>query len=155
MVTFRLPPTSAPAVPGAARSAGADTASHALPLHERVAAAVRRAIASGEVGPGDALPTARELADVFAVHPNTVLRAYRSLRDEGTIELRAGRGAHVSRAVTGRTGSAVVGQLALRSELDALVLAAARQGVGQQELVSLVRSRHAALASRDDLEERR
>jgi GntR family transcriptional regulator len=120
----------------------------ALPLHERVGAAVRRAIADGEVGPGDALPTARELADAFGVHANTVLRAYRALRDEGTIELRAGRGAHVSRAVAGRVTGAVTGRVALRESLDALVDTAARHGVQLDELLSLVGERHAALVGR-------
>lgn len=117
-----------------------------LPLHERVGAAVRRAIATGEVGPGDALPTARELADAFAVHPNTVLRAYRALRDEGTIELRAGRGAHVSRSVAGRAAGAVAGRVALREQLDTLLHEAARHGVGLRELLALVRERHGAAA---------
>jgi GntR family transcriptional regulator len=127
------------------------TAGGALPLHERVGAAVRRAIATGEIGPGDALPTARELADAFGVHANTVLRAYRALRDEGTIELRAGRGAHVSRAVAGHSAGAVAGRVALREPLDGLVDAAARHGVSLDELLALVGERHAALqGTRDD-----
>jgi len=37
-----------------------------LPLHEQVAAEIRRAIAEGEAGPGDRLPLARDLAAVLA-----------------------------------------------------------------------------------------
>jgi GntR family transcriptional regulator len=57
-----------------------DTGS-SMPLHEQVEAAVRRAIADGEAGPGDGLPPARDLAKVLGVNPNTVLRALRALRD--------------------------------------------------------------------------
>jgi GntR family transcriptional regulator len=70
--------------------------SSSVDLHEQVAAAIRRAIADGEAGPGDRLPPARDLAAVLEVNPNTVLRSLRSLRDEGLLEFRRGRGVTVS-----------------------------------------------------------
>src|SRR5438874_7868575 len=62
-----------------------------LDLHEQVAAEIRRAIADGEAKPGERLPPARDLAAVLGVNPNTVLRALRSLREEGLLEFRRGR----------------------------------------------------------------
>jgi len=68
----------------------------ALPLHEQIAACVRRAIADQSLTRGERLPSAAELAAVLAVNPNTVLRAYRRLRDEEVLEFRRGRGVKVS-----------------------------------------------------------
>lgn len=66
------------------------------PLHDQVAAQIRRAIADGEAKPGERLPPARHLAAVMHVNTNTVLRALRILRDEGLLELRQGHGIRVT-----------------------------------------------------------
>ena len=67
-----------------------------IALHEQVASAIRRAIAEGEIGAGERMPPARDLAAVLGVNANTVLRALRALRDEGLLEFRRGRGVTVA-----------------------------------------------------------
>ena len=57
-----------------------------------VAGEIRRAIAEGEVGPGDRLPPTVDLAAVLEVDTITVLRALGLLRNEGLLELGRGRG---------------------------------------------------------------
>ena len=59
-------------------------------LHDQVAAQIRRAIADGEVGPGERLPLTKDLAAVLGVNKNTVLRALHILREEGLLEFRRG-----------------------------------------------------------------
>jgi len=66
------------------------------PLHEQVAAQIRRAIAEGEAGPGERLPLAKDIAAVLGVNKNTVLRAMHILREEGLLEFRRGRGITVA-----------------------------------------------------------
>jgi GntR family transcriptional regulator len=135
MVTLRLPSAT-----------GRDRGLGGLPLHERVAVSVRRAVAAGELAPGEALPTARDLADAFGVHPNTVLRAYRALRDEGVIELRAGRGAHVRRDLVDPLAVGGAARRVLGDQVDALLVEASRYGVGPQELSTLIEERDRVLA---------
>ena len=45
------------------------------PLYAQIAARVRVAIASGELSPGDALPSTRQLAHTLRVNPATVVQA--------------------------------------------------------------------------------
>lgn len=63
-----------------------------IPLHDQVAADIRRAVAEGEAGPGERLPLVKDIAAVLGVNKNTVLRAMHILRDEGLLEFRRGRG---------------------------------------------------------------
>jgi GntR family transcriptional regulator len=66
------------------------------PLHDQVAAEIRRAIAEGEAGPGERLPLAKDMAAVLGVNKNTVLRALHILRDEGLLDFQRGRGITVA-----------------------------------------------------------
>jgi GntR family transcriptional regulator len=102
-----------------------------LPLFEQVAAEIRRAIAEGEIGPGERLPTARALAAVLGVNANTVFRALRLLRDEGLLEVRRARGVTVS-------GTPQQSAVVLRAK--ELIRFARRQGYARDELVRLIES---------------
>ena len=70
--------------------------SESTPLHDQVAAEIRRAIADGEAKPGERLPLAKDIAGVLGVNKNTVLRALHILHDEGLLEFTRGRGISVS-----------------------------------------------------------
>ncbi|MGO1950067.1 MAG: GntR family transcriptional regulator [Mycobacteriaceae bacterium] len=67
--------------------------SDATPIYRQIADQVGEQIMSGAISPGERLPSASELASSLDLNRNTVLQAYRDLRDAGTIELRRGRGA--------------------------------------------------------------
>jgi GntR family transcriptional regulator len=99
------------------------------PLHEQVAASIRRAIADGEAAPGQRIPQVRDLAAVLGVNKNTVLRALRILRDEGLLEM--GRG----RAIT-VTGGPEVGSVTTKAR--ELIEFARRNGYQRDELVALI-----------------
>lgn len=101
-----------------------------LPLHEQVAAEIRRAIAEGEASPGERLPPARYLAQVLGVNHNTVIRALHALRDEGILEFRRGRGITV--AGDGPERSALV------AKAKELVKLARHQGYRHDELIAII-----------------
>jgi GntR family transcriptional regulator len=101
-----------------------------VPLHEQVAAALRRAIGDGEAAPGERLPPARDLAAVLGVNANTVFRALRALRDEGLVEFRRGRGVTVTGEAQQRT--------VIIAKARELALLARRCGYRPEELVTII-----------------
>jgi 2-aminoadipate transaminase len=64
-------------------------------LIEQIVAAIERAIADGEVMPGDKLPPTRELAGLAGVNHLTAARAYRRLAERGAVVSRVGAGTFV------------------------------------------------------------
>lgn len=107
-----------------------DTSS-SVPIFAQIAASIRRAIAEGDLGPGDRLAPARDLAEALDVNLHTVLRGYQELRDEGVIELRRGRGAVVT-ATAQRTAGA-------HAALAAYIDHARRAGLSADEAADVVR----------------
>jgi GntR family transcriptional regulator len=103
--------------------------SEAIPIHDQVAAEIRRAIAEGEAGPGDRLPLAKDLAAVLGVNKNTVLRALRVLRDEGLLDFSRGRGVTVA-------GSPERG--AVLSRVRELIAFARTQGYQRNEVIAMI-----------------
>ncbi len=102
-----------------------------IPLHDQVAAQIRRAIADGEAGPGERLPLAQDLAAVLGVNKNTVLRALHILRDESLLEFRRGRGITV--AGTPQRG-------AVLTRAQDLLAFARHHGFGRDEIIQIIRS---------------
>ena len=68
------------------------------PVYRQIADEVARAVAVGVLKPGNSLPATRQLASELKLNTNTVQHAYRTLRDEGIIEMRRGLGAFVAAA---------------------------------------------------------
>ncbi|MFJ9692527.1 GntR family transcriptional regulator [Kitasatospora sp. NPDC101183] len=67
----------------------------ALPKYDQIAGDLRGRIVRGELGPGDPLPSERELTERWKVARATVVRALDVLRHEGLIETRQGTGSTV------------------------------------------------------------
>ena len=68
----------------------------ATPIYAQLDRAIRVAIATGKMRPGDQLPTVRQLAVDLQVNANTVARVYSELERAGVIETRRGVGSFIS-----------------------------------------------------------
>jgi GntR family transcriptional regulator len=66
------------------------------PVYMQLVQQIRHAIETGVLQPGDALPGLRVLAQELVVSPNTIVKAYAALEDEGLIDIRHGSGAYVT-----------------------------------------------------------
>ena len=66
------------------------------PVFRQIVDEVQRCVAIGVLKPSDALPAARTLAAQLKVNANTVQHAYRTLEQEGTVNVRRGLGTFVA-----------------------------------------------------------
>lgn len=58
-----------------------------VPVYRQMVDGLRVLLVNGELKPGDRLPPVRRLAMDLGVHFNTVAEAYRTLADEGWLEI--------------------------------------------------------------------
>jgi GntR family transcriptional regulator len=68
------------------------------PVYRQIADELHRAVTVGVLKPGESLPATRQLAADLKLNANTVQHAYRTLLQEGVIEMRRGLGAFVAAA---------------------------------------------------------
>jgi GntR family transcriptional regulator len=92
------------------------------PTYVQVAEALREEIKRGSLGPGDRLPSVRDLATRFDIAAVTVQSALRILRDEGYIASRSTRGYFVRDELpaAASTDQPSAEFTALRDQLDAI-----------------------------------
>lgn len=66
-----------------------------IPVYRQIVDQIRTFCVEGMLKPGATLPSVRQLAASLGIHFNTVAEAYRTLADEGWLEVRQGRGVTV------------------------------------------------------------
>jgi GntR family transcriptional regulator len=96
---------------------------------------VRQSLRVGILGPGDQLPTVREVVEKLAINPNTVLKAYRELEHEGLVEGRPGQGTFVVGSIPGPPPGSYT---RLRRGLSRWLREARRAGLDEESIVALV-----------------
>ena len=67
-----------------------------LPLYEQLIRQMTFLIAQGAYRADELVPSVREVSKTLAINPNTVVRAYRQLQDDGILTAQRGTGMAVS-----------------------------------------------------------
>ena len=114
-----------------------------LPLYLQLMEAIKHAVETGALRPGEQLPAIRTVAENLVINPNTVVRAYRELEHEGILEVRQGSGAYVSMSVQGRTKVTRKAQAVIQAAVERL----AALGLSEEEIRRLVENELAQIRS--------
>jgi GntR family transcriptional regulator len=109
-----------------------------VPIYRQLLDQVRRMVSSGQLPPGTALPSIRDLALLHAINPMTISKAYSLLEAEGLLERHRGKPMTVASLSSARP------QLAKRLQqvdplLDQVVLAARQLQITEAELFTALR----------------
>jgi GntR family transcriptional regulator len=95
-------------------------------IREQLVTQIMLGILSDDLAPGQRLPSTRELARRFHVHPNTISAGYRQLEKDEWVQFRHGSGVYVRAR---KPEVATTAALALDQMIDRLFLAARKLGI--------------------------
>lgn len=105
------------------------------PLYEQVEEKLRHLILNGALQPGSRMPSVRQLAMELSINPNTIQRAYMQLEQEGLIYPVKGKGNFISDIGDIRK----ISLNSYQTELKALIEKGKNLGIGEEELMSVIR----------------
>ena len=106
-------------------------------IYQQIRNAVVRAIADGQLQPGERLPTVRALAQEAGINSMTVNKAYQLLKQEGYITTDGRNGAAVGSG-PGRAAAASTRRQKLEEELKLIVAEAKVNGISLGELEQMI-----------------
>jgi len=110
-----------------------------IPIYVQIMDQIKHLVATGQLRPGDQLPTVRQLAAELRVNFNTVARAYRLLDEAGVISTQQGRGTYILESPSEETSAALRRQ-ALEGLTRRYLAQAARLGFSPQEVDKLLKA---------------
>lgn len=107
------------------------------PMYKQVTDQIKHAIASGDLKPGEKLPSVRELSEGLKTSAITIKRAYLDLETEGFIHTRAGLGSFVSAIDRERLRNQKLAEF--RTALAGILATGSKFGIRGEDLVQLIR----------------
>ena len=107
-----------------------------LPVYEQVVYAVKKAIVSGQLLPGEAFPSVRALSQELKMNPNTAHKVVMTLVSEGLLEVKPGIGTIVAQALAATRGQR---NLILNEEVERLVVEAKNLSLDLKEVLEAVK----------------
>ena len=106
-----------------------------LSVHEQVVFAVKRAVVSGRLRPGDEFPSVRVLSRELRINPNTAHKVVATLTAEGLLDVRPGIGTFVA---VRQASSAAERRALLREDVERLVVEARHLSLDVQDVLAAV-----------------
>jgi DNA-binding transcriptional regulator YhcF (GntR family) len=111
-----------------------------VPLRTQLQGLIEYGITCGQLAPGEALPSVRELAEKLGVAPMTVSQVYTDLKASGLIDTKPGAGTFVSDSQQARLAGRADSN-GLHRHIDELIDESRALGIRSADLVSLVSAR--------------
>ncbi len=116
-----------------------------VPIYVQIVEQVQQLLVSGELKPGDQLPTVRQLASEIRVNFNTVARAYRMLDEAGLISTQQGRGTYILDQSADRLTDLLKSET-LEDQVEKFLLNLEAQGYSleqiQKMIIEIVQTKH-------------
>lgn len=106
------------------------------PVYKQVIFAVKKAVVTGQLAPGDRFPSIRQISQELRINPNTVQKVVKGLADEGLLQIEPGVGTVISRATQ---ASRAQKKMLLENQLGQLVVEARRLGLDPADVIDAVR----------------
>ena len=115
-----------------------------IPVHDQVVYAVKKAVVSGRLRPGEAFPSVRAMSQHLRINPNTAQKVVATLTGLGLLEVRPGIGTFVAR---GSASSAAQRRALLSDEVERLVVEAKKLSLEVEDLTEAVRDHWTRLSA--------
>jgi GntR family transcriptional regulator len=106
-----------------------------VPVTRQIVFAVKKAVVTGHLVPGDRFPSIRQLSQELRINPNTAQKVVRNLADEGLLNIVPGIGTVVA---TAPPPSSDQKKNLLQDQLDQLVIEAKRMSLSQEDVLAAV-----------------
>ena len=106
-----------------------------IPIYLQIILFIKRGMISGQIQPGDELPSRRVLSALLGVNPNTIQKAYRMLEEEGLVSSHAGAKSYV--VLDEATLPKIRAEL-LENDARTLIDAMKQMGLSKREALALI-----------------
>lgn len=106
-----------------------------IPIYLQIILFIKRGMISGQIQPGDELPSRRVLSALLGVNPNTIQKAYRMLEEEGLVSSHAGAKSYV--VLDEATLTKIRAEL-LENDARTLIDAMKQMGLSKREALALI-----------------
>jgi GntR family transcriptional regulator len=105
-------------------------------IYRQIVEQVKYKVASGELSPGQRLPSIRELAKQLKINPRTVVKSYEELRAAGLAVMRQGQGVFITEnqaLASAKTRQKTIADMTRRMFSEAM-----RIGADKEEILRIV-----------------